>query len=128
MKKFDQDKDPLITIPYLYWEEGSFEYRIAKWRQLSETQETLQYIIQDFIMVHGEEIRETAAECMRGGAKKYGVLNWANDPFDGKATDRIVSAALRHVTAEELRDAESGLQHAAHCLANLWMAYTREAM
>ena len=64
------------------------------------------------------EFLEQLAHVLGFGASKYGRHNWRN----GIATSRLISAALRHITAlngGENKDVESGLDHAAHAAANL---------
>lgn len=65
------------------------------------------------------------------GAEKYKRANWAN----GIEYSRLISAALRHITAfnagEDI-DPESGLPHIDHALCNLaflaWMRVHRTDM
>lgn len=58
------------------------------------------------------------AEVLTFGAKKHAARSWQNPPF---SRDMYVAAMLRHLSAMldgEMRDAESGLLHAAHVATN----------
>jgi hypothetical protein len=142
-KKFDQDKNQLITIPYTYWKNLYFRcfrfhsnnptdreylhvlkamWDMAEWFQIpGKNFPEHSELFYDYMMYEpGQSPEDQFPDVMIGGAKKYGVLNWAHN----MSWSRLASAYLRHGFAIYQRqkfDPESGLFHAAHMLANYTM-------
>jgi hypothetical protein len=113
--KFDEGKDPLVTIPWRIWGPWSLERSIAQWVQLRQPSQILEGIVDELLsMVVLPEVKRV----MIDGAKKYGVCNWCGT----MSVLRLASAALRHAQGGYVGiDAESGQRHYAHVLANLYM-------
>ena len=68
-------------------------------------------------LVHYKSI-EPLVRVLEFGAKKYGIDNWKK----GLKEDEILDSAFRHIIAMmdgEYKDAESGLSHAGHVIANM---------
>lgn len=62
---------------------------------------------------------------MEYGAAKYGENNWResiNKREHFEFYDRLLSAAMRHIIADEPYDKESNLRHIDHALTCLYMA------
>lgn len=66
------------------------------------------------------QLKEQVEEVFAFGARKYEPLNFRKVPrLD------YIGAMLRHLRAEEECDAESGLPHSAHVLANIMILVDR---